>query len=91
MDLILVRKTSRLNYFRYLYRTGYMNQSPFELPFVEIHRVKEFTYFPKSEDGTKSSVWNCDGEVLDDSRIRVKVHCQVLPVFARGLEKSQDD
>jgi len=68
-----------------------MNQSPFELPFVEVHRVREFTYLPKSDEDVKRSVWNCDGEVLNDSKIRVKVHCQVLPVFARGLEKSLSD
>ena len=53
MDLILVRKTSRLNYFRYLYRTGYMNQSPFDLPFVDIRRVREFTFTPTLQSGTK--------------------------------------
>jgi ceramide kinase len=46
MDLILVRKTSRLNYFRYLYRTGYMNKSPFDLPFVDVYRVREFSFTP---------------------------------------------
>ena len=105
MDLILVRKTSRLNYFRYLYRTGYMNKSPFDLPFVDIFRVREFTFSPtldENEDNNdnssddvidrkgeevKKSVWNCDGEILPDPKVRVKVHCQILPVFARGLEK----
>ena len=112
MDLILVRKTSRLNYWRYLYRTGYMNKSPFDLPFVDIHRVKEFTFTPTLEqdtgsnsdddnassvnvidrkanddDDVRKSVWNCDGEILPDPKVRVKVHCQILPVFARGLEK----
>jgi ceramide kinase len=104
MDLILVRKTSRLNYFRYLYRTGYMNKSPFDLPFVDIFRVREFTFTPTLDenedndngstddviarkDEVDKSVWNCDGEILPDPKVRVKVHCQILPVFARGLEK----
>ena len=40
-----------------------------------------------SDDVSSKSVWNCDGEILPDPKIRVKVHCQILPVFARGLEK----
>ena len=85
-----------------------MNKSPFDLPFVEVHRVKEFTFTPNLEDieandandDTSSSndaitqkndgersVWNCDGEILLDTKIRVKVHCQILPVFARGPER----
>jgi ceramide kinase len=43
-DLILVRKTGRLNYFRYLYRTGYQRSNPFDLPFVEVHRVRQFSF-----------------------------------------------
>ena len=39
------------------------------------------------DDVSSKSVWNCDGEILPDPKIRVKVHCQILPVFARGLEK----
>ncbi|KAH0616526.1 hypothetical protein JD844_027692 [Phrynosoma platyrhinos] len=35
-----------------------------------------------------SSTWNCDGETLDSSTIEVKVHCQLLKLFARGIEKS---
>ena len=37
-------------------------------------------------DDKKTSVWNCDGEVLNSPAIYVKVHCQTLPVFARGPE-----
>ena len=105
VDLIIVNKTSRLNYFRYLYRSAYLNSSPFELPFVERIKVREFSFIPhvkrensmdsedsNTEDTTdqfdekKTSVWNCDGEVLNSPAIYVKVHCQTLPVFARGPE-----
>ena len=88
LDLILVRSTSRFGYIRYLFRTGYpgANNSPFRLPHVEIHRVKEFTFTP--DEGSKTSVWNCDGEMLTNAAIRARVHCQILPVFARGIEKN---
>ena len=94
MDLIVVNKTSRLNYFRYLYRSAYLNSSPYELPFVEHVKVREFRFIPDDKEknlsntgsarNNKTSVWNCDGEVLNTPEIHVKVHCQALPVFARG-------
>ncbi|XP_044279380.1 ceramide kinase isoform X2 [Varanus komodoensis] len=34
-----------------------------------------------------NSTWNCDGETLDSSTIEVKVHCQLIKLFARGIEK----
>ena len=82
VDLILVSKTSRFNYFRYLYRSAYLRSSPFDLPFVERIKVREFTFVPDTK--AKSSVWNCDGEIVHCSEVNVKVHCQLLPVFARG-------
>ena len=39
-DLILVKATGRINYLRYLLRTGLAWSSPFELSFVEVHRVR---------------------------------------------------
>ena len=82
LDLILVSKTSRLNYFKYLFRSAYLTSDPFQLPFVERIKVREFSFTPRSSD--KISVWNCDGEILNCPQIHVKVHCQLLPVFARG-------
>ena len=94
VDLIIVNKTSRFNYFRYLYRSAFLNSNPFELPFVERIKVREFRFRPIHEKSgitdhknkTCTSVWNCDGEVLSHAEIYVKVHCQILPVFARGPE-----
>ncbi|XP_028934851.1 ceramide kinase isoform X3 [Ornithorhynchus anatinus] len=33
------------------------------------------------------STWNCDGEILNSSAIEVRVHCQLLRLFARGIEE----
>lgn len=142
-DLIIVSQCSRLDYIRFLMRTGYsLSSSPFDLPFVDVYRVKEFSYRPipsgggedsttitvennneldtrttessttsnnnhqelhhvrqpplSSENGNKSNkvpnggeeggVWNCDGEIIPSAAIRVKTHCQLLPVFGVGLE-----
>ena len=82
VDLILVSNTSRMNYFRYLYRSAYLRSDPFDLPFVSRIKVREFSFAPA--ENVDKSVWNCDGEILPCSEIKVKVHCQLLPVFARG-------
>lgn len=33
------------------------------------------------------SNWNCDGEVLPHTAIQVRVHCQLIKLFARGIEE----
>jgi len=83
-DLIIVHRVSRLNYFRYLFRVGFHFSHPFSLPFVQAVRVKEFSFTPDDEAGG-SSVWNCDGEIVNEAAITVKVHRQLVPVFARGV------
>ncbi|KAF7666895.1 hypothetical protein LDENG_00088410 [Lucifuga dentata] len=34
------------------------------------------------------SSWNCDGEILPHAAIDVRVHCQLIKLFARGIEES---
>ena len=71
-----------MNYFRYLFRTAFHTSHPFSLPAVEAVRVKEWDFLPQDKDG-KYSTWNCDGEILDNQRIFVRAHKQLVPVFAR--------
>ncbi|CAB1331619.1 unnamed protein product [Coregonus sp. 'balchen'] len=33
------------------------------------------------------SSWNCDGEILPHAAIEVGVHCQLIKLFARGIEE----
>ncbi|XP_030769964.1 ceramide kinase isoform X3 [Rhinopithecus roxellana] len=35
-----------------------------------------------------NSSWNCDGEVLHSPAIEVRVHCQLVRLFARGIEEN---
>lgn len=83
-DLILVKRTGHLNYLRYLVRVAFNRSSSFSLPFVEAVRVREWT-FTDMEPAGRSSVWNCDGEILEEPSIAVRVHQQAVPVFARGV------
>ncbi|XP_029464324.1 ceramide kinase-like isoform X2 [Rhinatrema bivittatum] len=32
------------------------------------------------------SCWTCDGETVDHANISIKVHCQLINLFARGIE-----
>ncbi|XP_061532983.1 ceramide kinase-like [Phycodurus eques] len=34
------------------------------------------------------SSWNCDGEILPHTAIDVRVHCQLIQLFARGIEEA---
>uniref|UniRef100_A0A8C4SDB2 Ceramide kinase-like n=1 Tax=Erpetoichthys calabaricus TaxID=27687 RepID=A0A8C4SDB2_ERPCA len=117
-DLIIVRKCSRVSFLRHLFR--HTNQKDqFDLPFVDVFRVKalKFTPIPQDDDDeslestlpvhleyesveqTKSSFlarlcggpsmrskWNCDGEVMPHAAINVRVHSQLIKLFARGIE-----
>lgn len=40
---------------------------------------------------THSSVWNCDGEVLEEPALDVRAHRQVVRLFARGVEDDVKD
>ncbi|XP_005168600.2 ceramide kinase isoform X1 [Danio rerio] len=36
---------------------------------------------------SSQSNWNCDGEILPHTAIQVRVHCQLIKLFARGIEE----
>ena len=45
----------------------------FDLDFVNVYRVKEFTFRPIVDSNQNHvSVWNCDGEILREAAINVK-------------------
>lgn len=116
MDLILVRKCSRFNFFRHLLRHTNKDDQ-FDHSFVEVHRVRKFRFQPRHlemvslEDlsdvpkkstytpicstpsrctyGSAHSSWNCDGEILHHTAIQVSVQCQLIRLFARGIEENQ--
>ncbi|XP_070709917.1 ceramide kinase [Pempheris klunzingeri] len=39
--------------------------------------------------GATHSSWNCDGEILPHAAIQVSVQCQLIRLFARGIEEQQ--
>ncbi|XP_040268177.1 ceramide kinase [Bufo bufo] len=38
-----------------------------------------------------NSLWNCDGETLEQTAIEIRVHCQLIQLFARGIEESSKE
>ncbi|XP_030576327.1 ceramide kinase [Archocentrus centrarchus] len=103
-DLILVRECSRLDFFKHLLRHTNTDDQ-FDHSFVEVHRVRKFRFQPQrqelvsledpSEPPTKTGYsttlgcWTCDGELLSDVAIQVSVQCQLIRLFARGIEEQQ--
>lgn len=114
-DLILVRKCSRIDFFRHLLRHTNKNDQ-FDHLFVEVHRVKKFRFQPyrtevssledlgdipkkstfrpicsapsRCRSGSTHSSWTCDGEILPHNAIQVSVQCQLIHLFARGIEET---
>ncbi|KAJ8301258.1 hypothetical protein KUTeg_020245 [Tegillarca granosa] len=37
------------------------------------------------------SVWNCDGEVIDQQNLHVRIHCQLVNLFATGIIEPEPD
>ncbi|XP_076634236.1 ceramide kinase isoform X2 [Colletes latitarsis] len=101
VDVILVRHTSLLNNIRMLLRLTSKQKTLYDLPFVEVYRAREFTFramptvHMQSENeintrylNSSLSVWNCDGEVIDNSNVKIRVHCQLVNVFTRRAQES---
>uniref|UniRef100_T1IWA5 DAGKc domain-containing protein n=1 Tax=Strigamia maritima TaxID=126957 RepID=T1IWA5_STRMM len=101
-DIVVVQKCSRINYLRFLMRMALHHDDPFNLDFVRVYRAREFQFRPTTmlddEIGSdnsfrpvRSSMWNCDGELVVEPAIHVKVYCQLIRLFARGIEADYFD
>ncbi|XP_046405236.1 ceramide kinase isoform X2 [Ischnura elegans] len=101
VDIVLIKHTSLFNNLRLLLRLTSPVKTVFDLPFVEVHRAKEFFFRPLPATASRSetnppqhipgiSVWNCDGEVIWDPNIRIRVHRQLIKMFARGMEEPME-
>ncbi|XP_066997111.2 ceramide kinase [Anabrus simplex] len=101
VDVILIKHSNLLNNLRLLLRLTSKDKALYDLPFVEVHRAREFTFralpapisqveFPPPRLIPGVSVWNCDGEVQWETNMRVRVHCQLLQVFTRGIQETQE-
>ncbi|KAK3101904.1 hypothetical protein FSP39_007228 [Pinctada imbricata] len=100
-DIMVVQHCSRIQFLRHLYRCSGTKANQFDFPFIKVFRVKEWSFkateqkeeMSQSSPGKqnksrecRTSVWNCDGEVLEQPNLNVRVHCQLVNLFARGIE-----
>lgn len=44
-----------------------------------------------SRGGNLSSIWNCDGEVLQETDVTIRSHIQLISVFKRGLNQISNE
>nr|UVW99766.1 ceramide kinase [Sogatella furcifera] len=94
LDLVLVHHTSLWNNLRLLLTLSNRMKSIYDLPFVEVHRTTHFTFQALPIPARRSSdfsVWNCDGEVVADTCLFIRTHCQLIEVFFRGVESCLED
>ncbi|XP_065067029.1 ceramide kinase-like [Rhopilema esculentum] len=120
-DLILIRKTSRMQYLRHMLRIANRGDL-FGFDFIDVFRVKEFKFRPvnsvsddlanfsqdlsdnqngelvQSTSGSaesrnsrnRESVWNIDGELVEQANLHVKSHRKLVTIFARGIEEIEE-
>lgn len=66
-------------------------QSDSDLNLQELHKRQIFGPLCRDHPACGCSLhyssWNCDGEVLNHTAIDVRVHCQLINLFARGIEE----
>lgn len=68
LHVVLVHHTSLINNIRLLLRLVKKSGTIEDLPFIEVHKGREFSF--RSID--KASRWNCDGEVQVEPDIHAK-------------------
>lgn len=87
-DLVLVAGRSRCHTLSYLFRTAFTGNA-LSLQHVTFHRAQEVVFTPKA--GAAKSSWNCDGELVTEPSLRLRVHCQRVGLFSRGVEAAPED
>ncbi|KAM4734218.1 ceramide kinase-like [Anableps anableps] len=69
------------------------SDSDLELDLLENGKRQIFSHIcrdhPACGCAPTNSSWNCDGEILTHTAIDVRVHCQLIKLFARGIEEPQ--
>ena len=57
-----------------------------DLPNVERYRVSEVLIHPMHTDRIRLGNWACDGELISGNEILIRIHRQVLNLFASGIQ-----
>lgn len=85
-DLILVKRSWRTGFLRFLWQVANDGRSIEDLPNVERYRVSEVLIRPINTNGKQAGNWACDGELINGNEIQIRVHRQSLNLFASGIQ-----
>lgn len=97
MDVLLFKPQSVIDVLKLLIRSKSKNDNEAlsDLPFIDIYKAREVSIrvldknmevVNDTRDGRRchgASVWNCDGEVILDSNVKMKNYRQLVQVFSR--------
>ncbi|CAF2702045.1 unnamed protein product [Rotaria sp. Silwood2] len=85
-DLILVKRSWRTGFLRFLWQVANDGRSIEDLPNVERYCVSEVFIRPIHTDRKRRGNWACDGELIPGNEIKIRIHRQVLNLFASGIQ-----
>ncbi|CAF0841111.1 unnamed protein product [Adineta steineri] len=85
-DLILVKRSWFTGFLRFLIQVASDGRTIEDLHNVERHRVSEVLIRPMHTDQIRLGNWACDGEVITGNEIKIRIHRQVLNLFASGIQ-----
>ncbi|UJR13631.1 hypothetical protein I4U23_000644 [Adineta vaga] len=85
-DLILVKRSWRTGFLRFLWQVANDSRTIEDLPNVERYRVSEVLIRPINTGRKRGGNWSCDGELITGNEIQVRVHRQALNLFASGIQ-----
>ncbi|CAF3336738.1 unnamed protein product [Rotaria sp. Silwood1] len=85
-DLILVKRSWRSGFLRFLWQVANDSRSIEDLPCVERYRVSEVLIRPIHTDRKRRGNWACDGEIISGNEIKIRIHRQMLNLFASGIQ-----
>lgn len=58
---------------------------------VPINRVDDGRRSGQEEEDVKKSCWNCDGEIIDETDLLIRTHCQLVRVYRSGIRQTKKD
>ena len=88
-DLILVKRSWHTDFLRFLWQVANDSRSIEDLPNVERFRASEVHVRSLNADRIDAGNWACDGELISANEILVRVHRQVLNLFASGIQSKE--
>jgi hypothetical protein len=88
-DLILVKRSRRRGFLRFLHRVANDRRPIENLSDVERYRATKVIIRPIVTGRNVAGNWACDGELLTANEVTIRAHHQALSLFASGIRLDQ--